>query len=32
VAKGQAAVLYDGNTVLGSATINGSADRRIAVG
>ena len=25
VAKGQAAVLYDGNTVLGSATISGAS-------
>ena len=32
VAKGQAAVLYADDTVLGSATINETADRRIAVG
>ena len=28
VARGQAAVLYDGDTVLGSATISGTSRRR----
>jgi tRNA-uridine 2-sulfurtransferase len=32
VAKGQAAVLYDGDTVLGSATIAATASTRVAVG
>jgi tRNA-uridine 2-sulfurtransferase len=32
VAKGQAAVLYDGDIVLGSATINRTADDRVTVG
>jgi tRNA-specific 2-thiouridylase len=32
VAKGQAAVLYDGDTVLGSATISGTRAAAVAAG